>query len=84
MSEERIFDLSRGLLVYNHANMFDFEFFLRLVTMNAYIMLLTIQATNTERQRSHPMPEIARVVIDTNHIMSATLSDRGASSKLIG
>lgn len=29
------------------------------------------------------MPEILRVVIDTNHIMSAILSDRGASSKLI-
>ena len=30
-----------------------------------------------------PEPEILRVVIDTNHIMSAILSDRGASSKLI-
>ena len=29
------------------------------------------------------MPEIARVVIDTNHIMSAILSARGVSSKLI-
>ncbi len=29
------------------------------------------------------MPEILRVVIDTNHIMSAMLSSRGASSKLI-
>lgn len=29
------------------------------------------------------MPELLRVVIDTNHIMSAILSDRGASSKLI-
>jgi len=29
------------------------------------------------------MSEILRVVIDTNHIMSAILSDRGASSKLI-
>ena len=29
------------------------------------------------------MPKIFRVVIDTNHIMSAILSDRGASAKLI-
>lgn len=29
------------------------------------------------------MSDILRVVIDTNHIMSAILSDRGASSKLI-
>ena len=29
------------------------------------------------------MSEILRVVIDTNHVMSAILSDRGASSKLI-
>ena len=29
------------------------------------------------------MPDVLRVVIDTNHIMSAILSDRGASSKLI-
>jgi putative PIN family toxin of toxin-antitoxin system len=29
------------------------------------------------------MPDILRVVIDTNHIMSAILSVRGASSKLI-
>jgi len=29
------------------------------------------------------MTDILRVVIDTNHIMSAILSDRGASSKLI-
>lgn len=29
------------------------------------------------------MPEIARVVIDTNHIMSAILSARGVSSKLL-
>jgi predicted nucleic acid-binding protein len=30
-----------------------------------------------------PMPEKLRAVIDTNHIMSAILSTRGASSKLI-
>ena len=30
------------------------------------------------------MRDNLRVVIDTNHIMSAILSDRGASSKLIG
>ena len=29
------------------------------------------------------MPNILRVVIDTNHIMSAILSARGASAKLI-
>ena len=29
------------------------------------------------------MPEILRVVIDTNHIMSAILSARGASAKLL-
>ncbi len=29
------------------------------------------------------MTEILRVVIDTNHIMSAILSERGASAKLI-
>lgn len=29
------------------------------------------------------MPNLLRVVIDTNHIMSAILSDRGASAKLI-
>ena len=29
------------------------------------------------------MPDLLRVVIDTNHIMSAILSERGASSKLI-
>ncbi|OQX09058.1 MAG: putative toxin-antitoxin system toxin component, PIN family [Desulfobacteraceae bacterium IS3] len=29
------------------------------------------------------MSEILRAVIDTNHVMSAILSDRGASSKLI-
>jgi putative PIN family toxin of toxin-antitoxin system len=31
----------------------------------------------------HPVDKILRVVIDTNHIMSAILSSRGASSKLI-
>lgn len=29
------------------------------------------------------MPDLLRVVIDTNHIMSAILSDRGASARLI-
>ena len=29
------------------------------------------------------MPDMLRVVIDTNHIMSAILSARGASAKLI-
>lgn len=29
------------------------------------------------------MPDLLRVVIDTNHIMSAILSERGASAKLI-
>ncbi len=29
------------------------------------------------------MPDIIRVVIDTNHIISAILSARGASAKLI-
>lgn len=29
------------------------------------------------------MPELLRVVLDTNQVMSAILSDRGASAKLI-
>jgi predicted nucleic acid-binding protein len=31
----------------------------------------------------HPVHKLLRVVIDTNHIMSAILSSRGASAKLI-
>ena len=31
-----------------------------------------------------PSSKLLRVVIDTNHIISALLSDRGASAKLIG
>ena len=35
---------------------------------------------NTEKQRSRPMPGIARVAIGTNHIESAIFGDRGGAS----